>query len=123
MRANCSLAGHCECAAQVSAYGDGTGSGPHGIKYWQCPNWGRSTLGAPLIVGRDPAYKSAPDPWGSRVSKQRRQELKEAGELSILNGRPFSDQAKPGDKSVKDIRAEVAERRKQRKRPLINVSR
>ena len=110
IRANCAREAKCFCARNHN-------------RYWKCANWGRSTLGAPLIVGRDPAYKSAPDPWGSRVSKQRRQELKEAGELSILNGRPFSDQAKPGDKSVKDIRAEAAERRKQRKRSLINISR
>ncbi len=26
------------------------------IEPWKCKNWGRSTLGCPAIIGRDPQY-------------------------------------------------------------------
>jgi hypothetical protein len=42
IRNNCALGKDCRCV-NVS-------------KYCMCPNWGRSTLGNPMIIGRDASY-------------------------------------------------------------------
>jgi hypothetical protein len=106
--ANCALGESCKCTRKA--------------KPWLCDMWGRSVLGAPSIVGRDPAYKSGNAHQGTRISPQRRKELKEAGELSILNGRHFTEGRQPGDRSVAEIRRDAKEkaqaRRKQKGRVL-----
>lgn len=48
---NCALGDKCECINYS--------------KYCMCPNWGRSTLSAPAIIGRDPSYGSG----GKRVAR------------------------------------------------------
>ena len=103
---NCAHGVDCSCATKVLVGAR--------VKYWQCANWGRSSLGAPTIVGRDPAYKSAPNAWGG-VSPKYRQEMKEAGEIAMLNNRPFTGTQLPTDRSAKDIRKEAKERARQRK--------
>ena len=41
-KSNCALGAGCTCAKDP--------------KYFNCPNWGRSTLSVPAIIGRDPQY-------------------------------------------------------------------
>jgi hypothetical protein len=97
---NCALGESCRCTRKA--------------KPWKCDMWGRSSMGAPAIVGRDPAYKSGDVYMGRRISMARRKELKEAGELAILNGRNFSEGRQPGDRSVADIRRDARKRRAER---------
>jgi hypothetical protein len=49
---NCSLERECKCAKLMhSPVGKS-----HDIEYWNCPNWGRSTLTMPALVRGDPHY-------------------------------------------------------------------
>jgi len=41
-KTNCALGADCACVRNS--------------KYFNCPNWGRSSLAAPAIIGRDPQY-------------------------------------------------------------------
>lgn len=52
---NCALGLHCDCADGKARHKFDRGGQ---ARPWLCKNWGRSTLGNPAIVGRDPAYKA-----------------------------------------------------------------
>jgi hypothetical protein len=54
IRANCALGESCDCSDGKMRHRFDKGE----AKPWLCSNWGRSTLGNPAIVGRDPAYKA-----------------------------------------------------------------
>jgi hypothetical protein len=52
---NCALGAECQCLRAA--------------KPWNCQNWGRSSLGNPAIVGRDPYYGGSGQKVGRPTKK------------------------------------------------------
>lgn len=90
-QSNCALGKECRCAAyEVEAP-------------WRCDNWGRSSLPAPAIIGRDPQYGGG----GKKVERAKKVSRldyeKQIGSMRRRNER-FGTWYAESEKKLREIR-------------------